>query len=392
MSSPLLERTTIKVLILFALVMVVFAAVTFPLREVSAQNTQDSQYYYRDFTWNYGGHTWNWNLSIPINLYNEYVSVNDFTRTQIPLSKFGYFTTTDDAYVQALAEGLNQTAQCEGYSGYDEVNFILSFVQSIPYATDNQSTGYQDYPRFPVETLVDDIGDCKSHSVLFATLSLILDYGAVYINPPDHLAVGILGDNLSGTYWSYQNQNYYYCETTGSGFTIGQLPDQFNGVTAYVYGIDTSLQYEVNSQLPSSSQPAPTIAPNINSTPAPSAINQGQNGATPVVAGPTAVPVAPISLSKDPWFFALIILAVGAAIAATLLSTKTRHPKTTAEEMSAPVSAQTATLSSEPDVNVEGTQQPPSETQSEQGKYCIYCGAANKSYAVYCESCGKKIG
>ena len=142
-------------------------------------------------------------------------------------------------------------------------------MQSIPYATDANSTGYQDYPRFPVETLVDDIGDCKSHSVLFATLSVILGYGAIYINPPDHLAVGILGSNLSGSYWSYQNQSYYYCETTGSGFTIGQLPTQFDGQTAYVYGIDTSLQYIVDLQSNSYGQPNPTVDPNTTSNPTP---------------------------------------------------------------------------------------------------------------------------
>ena len=142
------------------------------------------------------------------------------------------------------------------------MNFVLAFVQSIPYATDNASTVIQDYPRFPVETLVDNVGDCKSHSVLFATLSLMLDYGAVYINPPNHLAVGILGDDLSGTYWNYSGGSYYYCETTGSGFTIGQLPTQFNSQSAYVYGIDTSLRYVVNSQSVALVQPNPTIAPN----------------------------------------------------------------------------------------------------------------------------------
>ena len=105
------------------------------------------------------------------------------------------------------------------------------------------STGYQDYPRFPVETLVDNVGDCKSHSILFATLMLNLGYDTVFINPPDHLAVGVLGNNLEGTYWIYNNKTYYYCETTGVGFKIGELPDQFTGITAYVYPIDVSKQY-----------------------------------------------------------------------------------------------------------------------------------------------------
>ena len=140
-------------------------------------------------------------------------------------------------------------------------------MQSIPYATDFNSTGYQDYPRFPVETLIDNVGDCKSHSILFATLTLMMGFDAVFINPPDHLAVGVLGDNLGGTYWTYNDQNYYYCETTGEGFTVGQLPTQFNGVGAYVYPIDTSQQYVVNYQSLSLAAPNPSYAPYNPNTP-----------------------------------------------------------------------------------------------------------------------------
>ena len=166
-----------------------------------------------------------------------------------------------------LADKLNETATQLGYSSYDEVNFVLAFVQSIPYKTDNASTGYQDYPRFPVETLVDDVGDCKSHSILFATLMLILGYGTVFINPPDHLAVGVLGNNLQGTYWIYNNQTYYYCETTGVGFTIGELPQQFTGQTANVYPIDESEQYVPNLQATSSTELKPTHNHTSPSTP-----------------------------------------------------------------------------------------------------------------------------
>ena len=64
---------------------------------------------------------------------------------------------------------------------------------------------------------------------------LMLGDGVVFINPPDHLAVGILGNNLQGTYWTYHNQTYYYAETTGVGFKVGDLPDEFQGKTAYIY-------------------------------------------------------------------------------------------------------------------------------------------------------------
>jgi len=206
---------------------------------------------------------------------------------------------------------------------------------------------------------------------------LLLGVDTVFINPPDHLAVGVLGDSLSGTYWTYDNQSYYYCETTGEGFTIGQLPPQFNGVGAYVYPIDTSDQYVVNLQSLTLNAPNPSYAPfNPNTsqtTPTPNL----STTSLPDVAGPTAVPVEPMGLnliSDDPIFFILIVAAIGISIAVVIkplrTAGKTLIQQTTPSEPSSPKTEETALG---------------------KNKFCIYCGSGNKSVAVFCENCGKKI-
>ena len=122
----------------------------------------------------------------------------------------------------------------------------MAFVQSIPYTSDLKTTGYDEYPRFPIETLVDNGGDCDCKSILFATLTIILGFQAVFINPPEHMAVGILGNNFKGTFWVYPegpNQTYYYSETTESGFMIGELPFQYTGQNVNIYSIDASKQF-----------------------------------------------------------------------------------------------------------------------------------------------------
>ena len=144
-----------------------------------------------------------WNLTIPKDLYNAYKAVPVSTRTRDGPAGYGFCTTTKDSYIQSLAKGLNQTATQQHYNSYDQVSFVLAFVQSLPYTSDNVTTGHDEYPRFPIETLVDDGGDCEDTSILFATLTLIMDYGTLYINIPNHYAVGILGNNLQGTYWTY---------------------------------------------------------------------------------------------------------------------------------------------------------------------------------------------
>ena len=371
------RRKPIRLLIIALLAFLVCVPIVLPHGVVSAQTP--TQYFNKQFAWNYDGEYWTWNLSIPQTLYEEYVSVPDSVRTQVPLSGFGYFTTTDDSYLQILVAKMNQTATKQGYSPLQEENFVLAFVQSIPYATDYNSTGYQDYPRFPVETLVDNVGDCKSHSILFATLTLMLGYDAVYINPPDHLAVGVLGNNLQGTCWTYNNQSYYYCETTASGYTVGQLPQEFNGVGAYVLPIYTNEQYIVNFQS-SSSESNPAFSSQEPNTPETTPVS-GSNSLTtpsPTIAGPTIQPISPISLNiieASPVFFTLIVAAIGVSIAVVVKTARVGRAKPAPQQT---VSPQLSSPKTE-------------ETELSKNKFCIYCGSCNKSFAVYCESCGKKI-
>jgi len=383
-TRTLLNRKTLHVTFILAIAFLLCYSVIQPFAVVHAQD--QTQYYTRCFSWNYGGETWTWSLNIPAALVDAYISIPDSVRTQIPLSNFGYFVTTQDSYMQSLAQKINETATKQGFNALQEENFALAFVQSIPYQTDLNSTGYPDYPRFPVETLYDSVGDCKSHSILFATLTLILGFNAVFINPPDHLAVGVLGNDLSGTYWTYDNQDYYYCETTGEGFTVGQLPDQFNGVGAYVYPIDVTQQYVVNQQSLTVTEPNPTSAPYNPTTPqvtptfGPNTINtpppNSGNTPTPAVAGPTAIPIEPISLnliSQNPWLFAIIIAAIALCIVVVIKpirsGAKPVHPTVTSPTSG----AQTA------------------EPALVKPKFCVYCGSSNKPYAIYCQNCGKKI-
>ena len=46
-------------------------------------------------------------------------------------------------------------------------------------------------------------------------------------------SVGVLGGkNTSGTYYMYEGKRYYYLETTGEGWQIGQIPDDYKSADA----------------------------------------------------------------------------------------------------------------------------------------------------------------
>lgn len=344
---------------------------------VTAQTTSDStQYYNKTFAWDYKGNHWTWNLSIPKALYEAYKAVPDYTRTRNGPAGYGYLTTTEDYYIRVLAMKLNETTNNQNYNSFDKVSFILAFVQSLPYASDTVTTSYDEYPRFPIETLVDDGGDCEDTSILFATITLILGYGTIYINPSGHYAVGVLGNNLHGTYWTFQNKTYYYCETTGNGFTIGQLPDEFATANANLYAIDQTRQFVTHIAVDPIDQttPVPTEAQSIWTTQPTSTPNPTDN-TMPTMPAPTKQEATPLSfnlISQAPVVFAVISLAVVASVAVAFWSVRRRD------------------IPSSPQLSiVESTSSDKAEAAD---KFCIYCGSNNKTYAAYCQKCGKQIG
>jgi hypothetical protein len=373
-----LKQKPIRFSIILLLALIICSPVVFSHQAAA----QTNGYYNKSYAWDYNGKHWTWNLSIPQNLYDAYKAVPVSTRTRDGPAGYGFCTTTQDSYIQSLAKGLNDSATQQKYSSYDQVSFVLAFVQSLPYTSDSVTTGHDEYPRFPIETLVDDGGDCEDSSILFATLTLIMGYGTVYINPPNHYAVGILGDNLHGTYWTYpkdSNKTYYYCETTGDGFKIGQLPDEFQGQSAYIYTIDETRQFVPDVVVLPTSEPSPTDSP-VTTLPTPVQALQPTptDSASPTITQPSVQPVLPLSfnlISENPLLF--IIIAFAIVVSITLAVWSVRKPKQQPVESPAP---------SEPS-------SPLSEnTVSEGTKFCIYCGSSNKGYAVYCEKCGKQTG
>ena len=142
-----------------------------------------------------------------------------------------YITPTDKS-IAAIAKDLNESAK--GLSQSELVNYVLSFVQGIPYSTDINSTGQEDYWRFPIETICDHTGDCEDKSFLFASITEALGYHTAIVLYDDpignngHMGVGVACNGVSGTYYDVGGIRYYYCETTDSGWKIGELPSGHN--------------------------------------------------------------------------------------------------------------------------------------------------------------------
>src|SRR4030042_6777840 len=98
--KPVKLTIIVTLAILLAIPMVSFTNVT----------AQSDEYYNKSFAWDYNGNHWKWNLSIPKALYEAYKEVPIRSRTKNGPEGYGFLTTTNDYYLRALAQKLNETA------------------------------------------------------------------------------------------------------------------------------------------------------------------------------------------------------------------------------------------------------------------------------------------
>ncbi|MBL7079749.1 hypothetical protein ISS39_05440 [Candidatus Bathyarchaeota archaeon] len=187
----------------------------------------------KDFAWAYGDETWAITLYIPEHLYDYYSN-----KTRLSTADYSVYVThpLDDDYISTIIAEFHDIAAAEGYDEVQQVELVVAFVQSLPYTSDDVSTGFDEYARYPIETLVDGGGDCEDTSILTSAFLDGMGYGAVLFNLPDHVAVGVDVDHY-GNYWLHEDVKYYYVETTGEGWDIGDIPEEHQGHTAIVYPI-----------------------------------------------------------------------------------------------------------------------------------------------------------
>jgi hypothetical protein len=210
------------------------SAPTVQLPSVLREETQSTELIPVNYSWTYKGE-WSWEGKIPLSLYEYYQKI-----PRPPTNNYSVYVThpLDDPYIDLLVEKIKEAAKQEGYTEYQTIEFAVAFVQSLPYTVDSVTSPYDEYPRYPIETLVDNGGDCEDTSILLASIIDKLGYGVVLIMLPDHCAVGVKGsENIYGTFWEYEGSKYYYLETTGEGWGIGELPEQYENTVAYLHPI-----------------------------------------------------------------------------------------------------------------------------------------------------------
>ncbi|MFC6863647.1 copper amine oxidase [Halomicroarcula sp. GCM10025817] len=188
-------------------------------------------------------------LEVPEVLYQYYKS-RDRTR------EYGAYVsdTYDDQYIKGIVNEFERFGKERGLNDAGIINQMMTFVQNLKYTSDKVSAGYNEYPKYPIETLVDREGDCEDSCILLASMLEQFGYGSTLLvfRDKQHMALGIAGgENIPGTSFQNDGQQYYYVETTAKGWGIGELPPEMeggtpefrpihdSGVLVFSYAVDT---------------------------------------------------------------------------------------------------------------------------------------------------------
>ena len=140
--------------------------------------------------------------------------------------------------IQNIVKGLRGVASDLHYDDAAVAREMAKFVQDcIEYEYDSDTTGQDEYPRYPIETIYERQGDCEDTSILMAALLKEWGYEVGFLHLPGHIAVALrtADDYDDGSYYEINGHRYLFIESTGSGWNIGDIPDDLMGVSAEFY-------------------------------------------------------------------------------------------------------------------------------------------------------------
>jgi len=196
----------------------------------------------------------NLTLAIPLEEYRDYKErprpsyENGLSKNELAarvLAKYSAMATDpgDDAIIYSLVRQLNDEARASNLSELDKLRLVLRFVQSLTYTADNATTpSYLEYPRYPVETLFEQRGDCEDTSILLAAIlnEMGYDVAIIFFEGFDHMGLGIyvpFEEKMYGNSWIYQDgRRYWYLDTSGKQ-PIGWSPKPYDTTPAYLYPV-----------------------------------------------------------------------------------------------------------------------------------------------------------
>ena len=186
----------------------------------------------------HGSTSYRLNVVVPQSLYEYYAGKNHHLVTE---NDFAKFITPHS--LQPIADSL-----LEIYADREDfINGALMIVHQIPY----QATSP---PRYPVETVVKNEGDCDLLSYVLASILKGggLDVVLLYYESDSHMNVGINmqsapRDSRGEVYYvTHDGKRYYTTECTGSdwqtGWRVGECPEELKNASVQIVTLENPEQ------------------------------------------------------------------------------------------------------------------------------------------------------
>ena len=129
--------------------------------------------------------------------------------------------------VDNIILSLKETKDKYRFQDNEMILYILAFIQSIKYTVPDNYFGLITPPLI----IASGKGDCDSKAILLITILKKLNYDAILFHSVHykHAMVGVWFEG-TGKYIEYYGKKYYFCETTQSGWLLGQLPPDVQDV------------------------------------------------------------------------------------------------------------------------------------------------------------------
>ncbi len=188
---------------------------------VSGQSASIEQAY----AWRYAGRSW----SVTHRFSTEHYQFFRTLPRILDYAKYADYVNDprDDDQLQSLIDELERLAVGAGLDAWGKLNLFIAFIQSIPYVGEPC-----EYPRYPLETLVERRGDCEDAAILAAALLRQMRFDVVLLAflEEDHMALGIRVVPPTPTAdppFAWNGGAYYYVEPTSGGWEIGEVPERY---------------------------------------------------------------------------------------------------------------------------------------------------------------------
>ncbi len=211
----------------------------------------------RTYSWYHQESFYTWTIHIPASRYNYFATLP----RDKPTPADYIMSDRGRAELDLVIEDLISLADSRNLNDDQRRDMVIAFVQSLPNNKWGAVVDYDEYPKYPIQTLYDGGGDSQDTAILLTALLRLLGIEASLLETPRHYAVVLplteadkkankvylyqkdaetllkgnyLDENNNIRDYYYNNpgvlsKSYIYIESNIPGNPMGSLPRQFRG-------------------------------------------------------------------------------------------------------------------------------------------------------------------